>query len=113
MKFIWFEDMKKDNPKALKELDEFLNVGLSDAKLEELCQHVAFDNMKKISEMRAKGPNEKKEEEPKEKKEEGHKFFRKGKVGDWKNYFQGEQKEKWNQWVEENRTKIGIDMTFE
>jgi hypothetical protein len=30
------------------------------------------------------------------------KFFRKGVVGDWKNYFDDESVNEWNRWIEEN-----------
>ena len=30
------------------------------------------------------------------------KFFRKGVVGDWKNYFKGENLKVWDQWIQDN-----------
>ena len=41
------------------------------------------------------------------------KFFRKGTVGDWKNYFTGEKKEEWDEWIAEQLKGTDIDMSFE
>ena len=41
------------------------------------------------------------------------KFFRKGKVGDWKNYFEGESLSQWDQWIAENLEGTDLKMVFE
>ena len=33
-------------------------------------------------------------------------FIRKGVVGDWKNFFEGEEVKKWDEWIENNRGTI-------
>ena len=40
-------------------------------------------------------------------------FFRKGQIGDWKNYFEGEKLEDWNNWIQENLEGTNIEMVFE
>jgi hypothetical protein len=41
------------------------------------------------------------------------KFFRKGEVGDWKNYFCGEKLEEWDQWIKTHLDGTDIKITFE
>ena len=41
------------------------------------------------------------------------KFFRKGKVGDWKNYIKGENEERWSKWINENIEGTGIKIAYE
>jgi len=41
------------------------------------------------------------------------KFFRKGKVGDWKNYIEGENNNRWNEWIKKNLEGTDIKIDFE
>ena len=41
------------------------------------------------------------------------KFFRKGTVGDWKNYIEGENENRWNEWIKNNLEGTDIKMAFE
>ena len=36
-------------------------------------------------------------------------FMRKGQVGDWKNYFDGEKNEKWHKWIADNIKGTGLE----
>merc|ERR1719186_1879367 len=87
---IWFEDMKKDQMAVLEDICSFLNKPLSEEKKEELVNHLKFENMKKNPAV-----NE---------EEAGFKgdFIRKGKVGDWKNYFTEENGDRWNKWIDQH-----------
>ena len=40
-------------------------------------------------------------------------FFRKGQVGDWKNYFGGEKLSQWDQWIADNLQGTDLEMAFE
>ena len=83
MKFVWYEDMKKNTIKGVSEMTEFVNHQLSEAKVIELVEHLKFNNMK--------------ERAVKVMADESFiKFFRKGTVGDWKNYFTGERLKAWD-----------------
>ncbi|XP_023322586.1 sulfotransferase 1C3 [Eurytemora carolleeae] len=101
VKFIWFEDMKKDSKKVIEELSVFLEHPLSEEKVDQLVHHVSFDVMKlnKTANPSAmmKLPEEKN-------------FMRKGQVGDWKNYFSGPELEKIDNWIEENKKRTGIQL---
>ena len=41
------------------------------------------------------------------------KFFRKGEVGDWKNYFSGKKLEEWDAWIKTNLEGTDIKIRFE
>ena len=40
-------------------------------------------------------------------------FFRKGEIGDWKNYFSGEKLDEWDTWINQNLEGTNIKMVFE
>ena len=40
-------------------------------------------------------------------------FFRKGQIGDWKNYFSGEKLQEWDEWISQNLEGTDIKMVFE
>jgi len=101
VKFIWYEDMKADTRKVVKELTEFLNHPLTDEKIDDLTQHISFDAMKMN---RAANPSFKMKLPP------GKDFFRKGQVGDWKNHFTEEQVLKFDKWVEEGVNRTGVKL---
>jgi len=46
MKFVWYEDMRKNSSKEVSNLASFLNHPLSAEKVEELVDHLEFSNMK-------------------------------------------------------------------
>ena len=79
--------MKKDVPKVIGELCQFLGYNLSPEKISTLAKHVvSIENMRNLDT----------ELSPPEHKDMMKKHFRKGQVGDWKNYFDGEGLNEWN-----------------
>ena len=46
-------------------------------------------------------------------KEKFVKFFRKGVVGDWKNYFSGDKLKQWDDWIKSNLEGTELKMSFE
>ena len=105
VKLVWFEDMKRDLPAVIQELCSFLQHPLSEDQIEKLADYVKFENMKKnpnsnptAGRQMARGKTD---------------FVRKGKVGDcdWRNYFDEERREKWDQWIQHNISSIpGLDL---
>jgi len=102
MKFFWYEDMKKNTKKEVSDLADFLKHPLSQDKIDDLVEHLSFKNMKQRATDGMGGE-----------KSPLAKFYRKGEVGDWKNYFEGEKLEKWNTWIARNLEATDIDFHFE
>jgi len=99
VKFLWFEDMKKDQKSVVEKLCNFLNHPLSPEKVDALVKYVSFDVMKNnpMANPLAGIPLQ-----------EGN-FMRKGGVGDWKNFFTPGRSEKWNKWIQANTKGTGLD----
>ena len=98
MRFIWYEDMRKNSVKEVSSLATFLNHPLSEEKVNELVEHLEFSNMKE----RAVKENPR-----------SSTFFRKGEVGDWKNFFEGENLENWDKWIAKNLEGSDIQFNFQ
>eukprot|EP00095_Tigriopus_kingsejongensis_P004143 maker-scaffold703_size109190-snap-gene-0.16 protein:Tk04143 transcript:maker-scaffold703_size109190-snap-gene-0.16-mRNA-1 annotation:"sulfotransferase 1a1-like" len=92
-KFVWFEEMKGDHSKVIREVCEFTGHKRTEAEIEALCQHLTIDKMRQKAQKAARTDQQ---------KAFASKFFRKGQVGDWKNYFQGEKLVEWDQWIKDN-----------
>ena len=101
VKFLWYEDMKADMKTVIKDLCVFFEHPLSEEQESSLYHHVQFDNMKKNP---FANPGAAKEDLPPEKN-----FMRKGQVGDWKNYFDKENNEKWENWIAEMIKGTGLE----
>ena len=87
--------MKRDLISVIGETAQFLRIHLTQLQILKLDDHLYIDNFKKIvTESFPKDPGS----------EESYmvKFFRKGVVGDWKNYFKGENLKVWDQWIQDN-----------
>ena len=48
MKMIWFEDMKKDMMKAIREISKFIGYDLTEQKVLELDDHLNIDNFRQV-----------------------------------------------------------------
>ena len=102
MKFIWYENMRRNTLKEVSDLAIFLNHPLSYVKVEELNEHLKFSNMKERATKESTDAN----------KTMG-KFFRKGEIGDWKNHFKGEKLSNWDTWIAKNLNGTDIKLNFE
>ena len=103
LKFLWFEDMKKDTKAVIDELCDFLQHTLTEDKKGQLLEHVKFDNMKNNPNANPSAKFKSNNAPPKKD------FMRKGQVGDWKNYFDKERCEKWEKWIAENIKGTGLE----
>jgi len=100
MKFFWYEEMKKDQKKILKEICNFINYNLSEEQIDRLDNFMKFDNFQKASASNKKNPNW---------KEGKGQFIRKGIVGDWMNHFTKDLNMEYNTWIVQSLDKIGIE----
>uniref|UniRef100_A0A8C5QTF5 Sulfotransferase n=1 Tax=Leptobrachium leishanense TaxID=445787 RepID=A0A8C5QTF5_9ANUR len=74
---VTFEDLKEDFPSELRKISDFFGLSLTDEQIALVESKTTFKSMKeKSSESHGKL---------------GNVFFRKGEIGDWKNYFTEEQ----------------------
>ena len=81
--FVKFEDFIGDPRKVIKEVALFCGKNLSSAETERLAEHTSWERMRENPTTNMKCyPVFQQEISP---------FFRKGVVGDWKNYFSAEQ----------------------
>lgn len=95
--------MKKDHKAGLKNLSQFLGYQRTEEELEALVNHLTLENMR--NKFAARAMDE-------ENQEWWTKFFRKGQVGDWNNYFEGETLQKWDEWIKRNLEGTDIEMKF-
>ena len=105
MKFLWYEDMKKNTVKEVSDIATFVNHPLSEDKVVDLVEHLQFSNMKE------RASNQSSQIGGKE--DNRSKFFRKGAVGDWKNYFKEENLKIWDSWIEKSLEGSDIKFSFE
>ncbi|KAK7087483.1 sulfotransferase 6B1-like [Littorina saxatilis] len=97
---IYYEDAKKDLVKCVRQLAEFLKVDASDQLCEDIADQCSFKKLKQADEtvkVKDKAPDN-----PIFKDGSLKKMFRKGEVGDWKNYFTAELSEEFDRVVPEN-----------
>jgi len=73
---VWYEEMKRDCRQMVLEVAKLLHSHLTQSQVSELCQYLEFDSLKQNKMVGPlSGLNM-----------HSVQFFRKGKVGDWKNY---------------------------
>ena len=90
MKVIWYEEMKDSLSKVIKETSDFLGYHLTENKIETLKDNLTIEIFRNAE--KSFGPNS----------PLANDFFRKGIVGDWKNYFHGKTLLAWDQWISDN-----------
>ncbi|XP_063301107.1 sulfotransferase 6B1-like [Pelobates fuscus] len=85
--FLYYEAMKKDLPTAVRKISTFLGINISDNEISIICKKTSFNEMKMNVEKDNSDPNHTVCALTSNKKL----IFRKGTVGDWKNYFSNRQ----------------------
>ena len=91
MKIIWYEEMKENLEKIIHETTGFLGYKLTENKVEILKDNLTIETFRQ-AEQGLFGPIS----------PMGKEFFRKGIVGDWKNYFGGKTLLSWAQWISDH-----------
>ncbi|XP_070204183.1 sulfotransferase 1A1-like isoform X2 [Littorina saxatilis] len=96
---IYYEDVKKDPVKCVRQLAEFLKVDASDQLCEDIADQCSFKKLKQADET-----VKVKDTTPDRHIFKGgvSKLYRKGEVGDWKNYFTVALSEEFDRVVPEN-----------
>jgi len=100
MMFLWYEDMKKDQKKVIKEIMKHIGIDLTDEQVAKIDEHMKFDNYKKTCSINKANPHF---------FEGMGQFVRKGVVGDHVNYFSKELTAEWDDWIITNLDQIGVD----
>ncbi len=100
MKILWYEDMKKDLMAIIRDIAQFLGKHLTEYRILKLDDHLYIDNFRNLMTEAHKDPMYKK-------------FVRKGKVGDWKNHFNGDKNKIWDEWISKHLEGTGIQLSFE
>jgi hypothetical protein len=101
LKFIWFEDMKKDISSIIVQMTQFLGYNMIPKKMGQLEAHLHIDNFRKNESVNMKTNYEK------------GTFIRKGSVGGWRGYFEDEQIASWKTWIEEETRGTGLDFRMD
>jgi hypothetical protein len=104
MLIIAYEDLQRDLSSQVSKVSDFLSAQLSSGQIAAIVDHTSFDNMRK-------NPMTNAATMPKIKGE--GEFMRKGKVGDWRNYFSPEQSARMDAWINDNLKGEDIPMTYE
>ncbi len=104
--FLTYEDLKKDLVKQVGIIGHFLNHSLSIEEQQEIAAACTFEAMKKNK----IGAIEKNNTQTMKKNKS---FYRKGIVGDWKNYFSATQLKDFDTWCCANLDGTGLEFNFE
>eukprot|EP00092_Neocalanus_flemingeri_P024721 GFUD01026810.1.p1 GENE.GFUD01026810.1~~GFUD01026810.1.p1 ORF type:complete len:329 (+),score=74.18 GFUD01026810.1:25-1011(+) len=100
MLFLWYEDMKKDQKKVIKDIMGHIAVDLTEEQVNAIDEHMKFDNYKKTCTLNTGF---------KDFLFEGRgQFVRKGVVGDHVNYFSEELSLEWDDWICTKLDQIGV-----
>jgi len=99
---VYYEDMKKDFAGEVRKLAKYLEVSLTDEKLQEISEKCTIDSMKKSYTERAGFQGK-----------HATAFINKGGVGGWKNYFTVAQSEMWDDLLEKEMSETDINFQFQ
>ncbi|XP_033728429.1 sulfotransferase family cytosolic 1B member 1-like isoform X1 [Pecten maximus] len=100
--FMSFEDMKKDLRSCVQKMAEYLGAKQDPEFLDEVTSKCQFSDM-----VKAKTEDE---IETALSKDGSNPFYRKGEVGDWKNWFTVAQNEMYDKVLEENMADIDLEV---
>ncbi|KAM6320895.1 sulfotransferase 6B1-like [Aegotheles albertisi] len=109
--FLFYEDMKKDLSKIVKDISLFLDLYVSDNDIQDICKKSSFSEMKNDTEKENTDPNHTVCSLTSNRKL----IFRKGAVGDWKNHFTPKQNLRFEEIFNEKMklSKMAGSLTYE
>ncbi len=106
---LFYEDMKKNLRGNVKKIADFLGKDVSDRVIDIITKRTTFENMKKDEKLMPPLPKNLQMKLTTGRSE----FMRKGKAGDWKEYFNKDQEEFIDRKCKEIMSPLGIEFTYE
>ncbi|XP_067667997.1 sulfotransferase 1C4-like [Haliotis asinina] len=104
---MYYEDMKMDPATSVKKVARFLGLASSDKFCEDVADACSFTKMKKVDQEMKSGLPMKMWEDG-----SGGTFYRKGEIGDWKNWFTVAQSERFDQLWNKKMKDSGFEFTY-
>ncbi len=104
MCLLFYEDMKRDFKKSIRRVAEFLQKDIPESAVEDLVERLGFKKMKEDTQQ---------VEGSKGNAAAIRQVFRKGEIGDWKNYFTQEMNERMDKKIAEKFKNTGLQFTYE
>ncbi len=107
--------MRADLDKTIREIADFTGYTVTDEQVDRLKNHLDIENMKKNDAVNMKPPKGAVPEEVRD----NFNFIRKGKVGNWTEWFNKDSVDKWDEWIQENNSGVnnnpdeGIPIQYE
>ena len=98
---VRYEDMVKDCATVVQKVAEFCQKNIDSKTVDKIVEHCSIDNMKKDKMCQS------------DQKELATGRFRKGKIGDWKNFFNEEESNLVDQLCKEHFDPIGLSFQYE
>ncbi|KAK7088408.1 hypothetical protein V1264_022332 [Littorina saxatilis] len=111
-----YEDVKKDPVDSVKQLASFLRLPVSNDLCDQIAEECSFDRMKKMAAEKARvqfNAEGNSEEMIELMKTQMPVIYRKGHIGDWKNYFTVAMNERADAVIEQEMEDLPFTLTFE
>ncbi|XP_067651786.1 sulfotransferase 1C2-like [Haliotis asinina] len=102
IKFMYYEDMKQDPIARVRELADFIGVEADEELIRDICDKCGFDNMKAVALEVGKGLIQ----------DGVPQVFRKGGVGDWRNWFTVAQNEEFDKVYSEKMAGYDLSIKY-
>ena len=109
---VRYEEMRRNPAKAVRDMANFLGKALTDEEVEKIVMKTSFEAMKKDP-LRNMSLQKEKLSMVYAERDPGEDLIRKGKVGNWKEYFTVAQNEAFDKLIEERLRGSGIDFEYE
>ncbi|XP_071093769.1 sulfotransferase 1C2-like isoform X3 [Haliotis cracherodii] len=108
---LFYENLKKDTVENIKKVAEFIGESVTEELCEQIAEACSFKNLKvAATDVKEELPNGNRSEVWKE----GHEgMYRKGEVGDWKNWITVAQDERFDDVIDRKFEAKGIVFTYE
>ncbi|KAL7640192.1 UNVERIFIED_CONTAM: hypothetical protein RMT77_009606 [Armadillidium vulgare] len=109
--FLFYEDLKENPNEQIKKIDQFIGTNRSHNQIENVANYTSFNSMKKKSKDNPPASFDKIYYDDSKKDKENN-FFRKGKVGSWKEDLPLHLQEKMNNWMKINLSQFTEDFKY-